>query len=38
VGKVAGLNTVWELKWIDEVQTHDRLQGSTLWFKVLSKF
>lgn len=38
VGKVASLNTVWELKWLDEVQTHDRLQGSTLWFKVLAKF
>ncbi len=38
VGKVAGLNTLWELKWLDEVQTHNRLQGGALWFKVVSKF
>jgi hypothetical protein len=37
-GKVAGQNTVWECKWLHEVETHNRLSGDIFWLKIVDKF
>jgi len=29
---------VWEVKWLHEVETENRLHGDILWLKVVDKF
>ena len=36
--KAGGINLLGEVKWLDEVDTSNRLNGSILWFKFLVKF
>jgi hypothetical protein len=37
-GKVGGLDTVYELKWLHELDTTKRLEGNTVWLKAVAKF
>ncbi len=36
--KIGGHDTVWELKWLHETDTVDRLQGNIGWLKAVYKF
>ncbi|MBP1689094.1 MAG: protein involved in meta-pathway of phenol degradation, partial [Deltaproteobacteria bacterium] len=36
--KVGGHDTVFELKWLHEVETKNRLEGDIAWFKAVYKF
>ncbi len=38
IGKIGTHDTIWELKWLHEVQTEDRLQGNLFWLKAVYKF
>jgi len=38
IGKIFGQSTVWEVKWLHEVETENRLHGDILWLKVVDKF
>ena len=36
--KIGGHDTVFELKWLNEVDTENRLEGDIVWFKAVYKF
>jgi len=38
VGKIGTQDTLWEFKWLHEVQAQNRLQGDILWLKAVYKF
>jgi hypothetical protein len=38
VRKIDGHDTIWELKWLHETQTENRMQGNAGWLKVVYKF
>jgi hypothetical protein len=38
IGKIGTHDAILELKWLHEVQTHNRLQGDIFWLKAVTKF
>jgi hypothetical protein len=36
--KIGGRDTIWELKWLHETDTVNRLQGNIGWLKAVYKF
>jgi hypothetical protein len=38
VHKIAGHDTVWELKWLHEIETEKRMQGDVGWLKAVYKW
>jgi hypothetical protein len=38
VFKIGKVDMVAEAKWLDEIDTSNRLQGNLVWFKLLAKF
>lgn len=38
IGKIAEHDTIWEVKWLHEVKTQNRLTGNILWLKGVVKF
>ena len=38
ITKIGGDDTIWEIKWLHEVQTQNRLQGNIAWLKAVLEF
>jgi hypothetical protein len=38
ITKIAGHDTTFEVKWLHEAETEDRLEGNIFWLKALTKF
>ncbi len=38
VTKILECDTIFELKWLHEVETENRLKGDIVWFKAVFKF
>jgi len=38
ITKIAGHDTSFEVKWLHEVETQNRLQGNIYWLKAVTRF
>ena len=38
IRKISGHDTVFELKWLHEIETENRLEGDIVWLKAVYKF